>query len=61
LARLRLLARAFVKRRGLQIDVVVDENGGMPMRELLPGDDVRIEGPSFADWLAGEDAFAISI
>jgi uncharacterized protein YbjT (DUF2867 family) len=55
------LARAFVERRGLQIDVVVDENGRTPTRELLPGDDARIEGPSFAEWLAGEEALAIEI
>jgi uncharacterized protein YbjT (DUF2867 family) len=55
------LARAFVERRGLQIDVVVDENGRMPARALLPGDDARIEGPSFAEWLAGDDALAIRI
>jgi hypothetical protein len=55
------LARAFVEGRGLQIDVVVDENARMPARELLPGDDARIEGPSFAEWLASDDALAIRI
>jgi uncharacterized protein YbjT (DUF2867 family) len=55
------LARAFVDRRGLQIDIVVDENGRTPTRELLPSDDARIEGPSFDEWLAGEDALGISI
>jgi uncharacterized protein YbjT (DUF2867 family) len=55
------LARAFVERRGLRIEVVVDENDAMPARVLLPGDRARLEGPSFAEWLAGEDALAIEI
>jgi hypothetical protein len=55
------LARRFAERRGLRIDVVADENRRIPPRALLPGDGARIEGPSFDEWLEGEDALAIRI
>jgi uncharacterized protein YbjT (DUF2867 family) len=55
------LARAFVERRGLGITVHPDAESvaGMPPRALLPEGGARIEGPTFDDWLEGEDAAAL--
>lgn len=57
------LARAFVARRGEQIEVVADTESmaGVPKDALLPGPEARIEGPTFEQWLASEDAAALPL
>ena len=57
------LARAFVERRGEPITVHADAESvaGIPPRALLPDDGARIEGPTFEEWLAGEDAAALTL
>ncbi|HEX3460332.1 MAG TPA: NAD(P)H-binding protein [Acidimicrobiales bacterium] len=58
------LARAVVVRRGQRTAVVpvpVPGQGGKAMRSgaLLPTPGVRLAGPRFAEWLAGEDLAAV--
>lgn len=53
------LARAFVNRRGLPVTVQPAPMPGVPANALLPQENARIEGPSFDDWLATEDASAL--
>lgn len=60
-ADLLALARAFVRHRGEAITVQPVARGGMPPRALLPGAGARIEGPTFEEWLASEDAAALPI
>jgi uncharacterized protein YbjT (DUF2867 family) len=56
------LARAFADRRGLELEIVVDDSGpGIPPGALLPGDDARLAGPTFAEWLAGDDPLAVPL
>ena len=57
------LARRFVARRRLPIEVQADAQSipGVPPGALLPGDDARIEGPTFGDWLMSEDAAALAV
>ena len=58
------LARSVVARRGQRIAVLpvrVPGRAGKAMRSgaLLPTPGVRLAGPGFADWLAGEDLAAV--
>jgi hypothetical protein len=57
------LARAFVQHRGEAIAVHPDSGSvaGIPPGALLPGNDARIQGPTFEEWLASDDAAALSI
>jgi uncharacterized protein YbjT (DUF2867 family) len=57
------LARAFVARRGLQIAIEPDtaSMAGAPADGLLPGPGARLDGPSFEQWLSGEDAAALRV
>jgi hypothetical protein len=55
------LARMFVERRGGEIVVARDDRPGIPARALLPGAGVRIEPPSFDEWLDTEDAAALAL
>ncbi len=49
------LARQFTRRFDLGLEVV-PVDWGVPPGALLPGEDARIEGPTFDEWLAGNDA-----
>ena len=58
------LARSVVARRGQRVAVLpvrVPGRAGKAMRSgaLLPTPGVRLAGPGFADWLAGEDLAAV--
>jgi hypothetical protein len=57
------LARAFVEHRGAAITVAPDtaNAAGIPPGALLPDDGARIQGPSFTDWLASDDAAALTV
>jgi uncharacterized protein YbjT (DUF2867 family) len=55
------LARAFVRQRDARVQVVADESGpGLP-GVSLPGPGARLEGPTFAAWLASEDAARLPV
>lgn len=62
-ARLVELARAFVEHRGVDLTIEPDSEAmaGAPPDALLPGPGARLEGPSFEQWLEGEDAAALTI
>jgi uncharacterized protein YbjT (DUF2867 family) len=57
------LAREFVELRGEAITVHPDADSvaGIPSRALLPGTGARIQGPTFEEWLAGDDAAALAV
>ena len=57
------LARRFVERRRLSLEVRADAQSvpGIPPGALLPFDDARIEGPTFEEWLESEDAAALPL
>ena len=57
------LARAFVERRSEAITVHPDADSvaGIPPRALLPGNGARIQGPTFEEWLASDDAAALTV
>jgi uncharacterized protein YbjT (DUF2867 family) len=57
------LARRFVAQRGQQIEVVADSESfpGVPRNALLPGHEARIAGPRFEEWLASDDAAALTL
>ncbi len=56
------LARAFVRARELDTEVLADDSAdATPAGALLPADDARIQGPTFQEWLAGEDAATLTI
>jgi uncharacterized protein YbjT (DUF2867 family) len=56
------LARAFVARQGQAITVIPDADSvaGIPSGALLPENGARIQGPTFTEWLASDDAAALS-
>jgi hypothetical protein len=59
------LARSVVARRGQRVAVVpvrVPGRAGKAMRSgaLLPTPGVRLTGPTFAEWLTGEDVLEVS-
>lgn len=54
-AELVLLARRFVERFGLGIEIAPVE-GHLPTTALLPGEGARLEGPTFEEWLSSDDA-----
>jgi MFS family permease len=62
-AELVALARAFVQHRGEAITVYPDADSvaGIPPRALLPENGARIQGPTFEEWLASDDAAALTI
>ncbi|WP_433061621.1 SDR family oxidoreductase [Dactylosporangium sp. CS-033363] len=57
------MAKAFVSRRGLDLTVDPDTQSmsGVPAGALLPPDGARIEGPTYDQWLATEDAAALTV
>jgi len=56
------LARAFVRAREFDIEVLADDSANATtVGALLPAAAARIEGPTFQEWLAGEDAAALTI
>jgi len=57
------LARAFARHRGEAITVHPDADSvaGIPPGALLPEDGARIEGPTFEQWLASDDAAALKL
>jgi hypothetical protein len=57
------LARAFVRHRGEAITVHPDADSvaGIPPRALLPENGARIQGPTFEEWLASDDAAALTL
>jgi len=56
------LARAFAARHAPGITVEPDEAGpGLSDGALLPSPGARIEGPTFAAWLASADAAALAV
>ncbi|MBO0843865.1 MAG: NAD(P)H-binding protein [Nocardioides sp.] len=57
------LGRAFIARRGVDLQVQPDTEtmSGIPAGGLLPGSDVTVIGPTFADWLDSPDAAALPI
>lgn len=56
------LARAFVRARELDIEVLADDSANATtVGALLPTAAARLEGPTFQEWLAGEDAAALTI
>jgi uncharacterized protein YbjT (DUF2867 family) len=54
------LGRAFVAYRHAAITVLPVDTG-IPAGALLPADGARIQGPTFAEWLTGEDAAALPL
>jgi uncharacterized protein YbjT (DUF2867 family) len=62
-AELVALAEEFVQSRGESISVQPDAESvaGIPPGALLPHKGARIEGPTFQEWLASDDAAALSI
>lgn len=62
-ARLVELAQAFVDHRGVDLTIEPDTESmaGAPPDALLPGPGARLEGPSYQQWLDGEDAAALTI
>lgn len=57
------LARTFVQQRGEPITVQPDAESvaGIPRGALLPEDGARIQGPTYEEWLTGEDVTALPI
>jgi hypothetical protein len=55
------LARTFVKRRELDVEVQVDDDGAIPDGALLPDEGALIAGPTFEEWLASGDALALRV
>lgn len=57
------LARTFINHRGVNIAVASDDQtlADLPSDGLLPGEDARIEGPSFDRWLTTDDAAKIEL
>jgi uncharacterized protein YbjT (DUF2867 family) len=57
------LARAFVRYRGEAITVLPDAESvaGIPPGALLPEDGARIQGHTFTEWLASDDAAALPV
>lgn len=57
------LAREYVKARGKHITIQADIKtmADLPTNGLLPGDNARIEGPTFQQWLTSEDATTLPI
>ena len=55
------LAREFVDRRGEALTVDAATVTGIPPRALLPDNGARIEGPTYEEWLASDDAAAMTI
>jgi uncharacterized protein YbjT (DUF2867 family) len=57
------LARTFVRHRGAPITVQPDAGSvaGIPPGALLPENGARIQGPTFEEWLASDDAAALAI
>jgi uncharacterized protein YbjT (DUF2867 family) len=53
------LARAFAERRGLEVEIVDEDDPAVPDGALLPGPGARLEGPSFGEWLWSEDALRV--
>jgi uncharacterized protein YbjT (DUF2867 family) len=53
------LARRFVERFSLGIDVVPTE-AGVPAGALLPAENARLEGPTFDEWLETDDSYAMA-
>jgi len=62
-AELVALARAFAQHRGVAITVHPDAESvaGIPSGALLPENGARIQGPTFEQWLASDDAAALKI
>jgi uncharacterized protein YbjT (DUF2867 family) len=62
-ARVVELARAFASHKGADLTIEPDTESmaSAPPDGLLPGPGARLEGPSFAEWLDGEDAAALTI
>lgn len=56
------LARRFVERFGVELVIRADTAAAdaIPTGALLPGDRARIQGPSFEEWLDGEDAAVLA-
>lgn len=50
------LARRLVEGRNLGIEVLAVEDPGAQADALLPGEDARIDGPTFNEWLLSDDA-----
>lgn len=57
------LARRLVEHRGEAIDIEPDTESfaALPPGARLPDDDARLEGPTFEEWLATEDAAALPL
>lgn len=57
------MARSFVRRRGVDLEVKPDTEtmSGVPDGALVPGADATIVGPTFAEWLRGADAQALEL
>jgi uncharacterized protein YbjT (DUF2867 family) len=60
-AELVALARTFAQRRELDVEVQIDENGGIPDGALLPDEGALIAGPTFEQWLDREDARSLRV
>jgi uncharacterized protein YbjT (DUF2867 family) len=54
------LARGLADHLRLSIEVQASEPGN-PVGALIPDDDARIEGPTFEQWLASDDAANIAV
>ena len=57
------LARAFVQHRGAAVTVHPDADSvaGIPAGALLPEEGARIQGPTFTEWLASDDAAELAV
>ncbi len=57
------LARALVARRGERLEIESDTDGleGMARDVFLPAEGARLVGPTFGQWLDGDDASSISL
>lgn len=56
------LVRRFAARRGVRVTVVADATDtGVPAGAQLPLDGAHIEGPTFDEWLASEDAAELPV
>jgi uncharacterized protein YbjT (DUF2867 family) len=57
------LARAFVQHRGQAITILPDADSvaGIPPGALLPEEGARIQGPTFTEWLASDDAATLTV
>lgn len=62
-ANLADLARAFLQRRGSQLEIVPDADvmAGIAERGLLPDATALIIGPTYAEWLDSPDAAAMAV